>query len=97
MRKLPKATYGKNKHLDRIDADGVFDTCKKTIEIRKGMPWNEEMRVFIHEMIHWVETQYKGKIVSLNDCPDLNKNEADRISRIICRKLVKQQYRKLFR
>ena len=88
MRRLPKATYGKSKHLDRIDADGVFDTCKKTIEIRKGMEWNEEMRVFIHEMIHWIETQ---------DCSDLKKNEADNISRIICRKLVKQQYRKLFK
>ena len=97
MRKLPKAKYGKSEYLDRIDADGVFDTCQKTIEIRHGMDWNEEMRVIMHEIIHWIETQYGDKIIRIDDSRDLNKNDADRIAISFCKRLVKPKYKKLFK
>lgn len=97
MRKLPLVKYISKQVADALDADGIFYKYKKEIDIRKGQSWNDELDTLIHEYLHFLQDKYPTRLLKLSDSGDLNKDGQARMTRRICRLIVKPQYRELFK
>lgn len=92
MRKLPTIKYISKQVADQIDCDGVFDTNKRTIRICHGMGRLYEMKVYLHEQIHFIATHYNGYIRKMSDNKDLDKNETDLTAKKIMKLLLQERY-----
>ena len=97
MRKLPTVKYISNQVAEQLDCDGIFYDYKKEIGIRKGQKWNDELDTLIHEYLHFLQDKYPTRLIKFTDVGDLKKDGQARITRRICRLLVKSQYKKLFK
>jgi len=97
MRKLPTIKYLKKNDPDPLGYNGLYHSWCKKIEIAKKLPWNREMEVLIHEFIHFLQDKYKPYIKAMNDYELVRYNETNNASIRICRQLVQQRYRHLFK
>jgi len=70
--------------------------CKK-IEIAKKLPWDREMEVLIHEFLHFLQDRYKGHIRAMNDDDFVRYNETNDYAQKICRLIVQDRFKKLFK
>lgn len=89
--------YLKKQIASQLDADGIFNPSNKLIGIRKGQEWNDELDTLIHEYLHFLQNKYPTKLLKLTDKDDLRKSEQAKVTRKICRLIVKKQYIKLFK
>jgi hypothetical protein len=97
MRKLPTVKYISQQVADQIDCDGVFDTKKRTIKIRHGMDKLYELKVYLHEQLHFIQEHYKGYIVKMNDKKDLKNNETDKAAKKILKLILQDRYKKVIK
>ena len=97
MRKLPLVKYISNQVADQLEEDGEFNIKKRTISIRKGMSRLQELEVYIHEQLHFIQQHYKGYIVKMNDAKDLSKNETDKMAKKILKLILQERYKELIK
>jgi hypothetical protein len=97
MRKLPKIKFMRKNDPSPTGAVGLYHSHNKQIEVAKGMPWNREMEVLIHETIHFLQDRYHPYLKAMNDEEFVRYNETNNAALKICKQLVQDRYRPLFK
>jgi hypothetical protein len=78
-------------------AIGLYHSHNKQIEVAKGLEKPREMEVLIHEFLHFLQERYKGYIKSMNDDEMVRYNETNDYAQRICRLIVQERFKKLFK
>lgn len=97
MRQLLKMGFLKKQVAVQLNCDGIFNDSTKKMGIRKGLEWDNELDTLVHEYLHFLFSKYPTRMKKLNDVEDLKKNKTDRMAMKICRMLVLERYKKLFK
>ncbi len=68
--------------MDGVEVMGYVDADKRVIYLQKNLPPQEERKLFIHELIHAICSEYELHVTSLT--PDVEEMLCQLIAGYVC-------------